>query len=194
MAETDSRNDISDEFHMWLGYCIAKWADIEEHLFHICHDALKSPITQSVIVYYKTPTVAARLTLVGELVLSILPAQPAKSADRKTSAVTEWNEIAKTMNDLLRIRGRLAHHPITTHGQVYVISEDSTGFGELRDGRFAISHYSDTERLRPRERKKPALGLNALKQHFREAEHLAKALRKFRFSTLPRQRLKPPRP
>ena len=59
--------------HKWVGYCITPWADVEEHLFEICGKALACAKERAAIIYYKTPTVDARLSLTDELARSVLP-------------------------------------------------------------------------------------------------------------------------
>jgi hypothetical protein len=70
MPKTDPERD---EFYMWIGHCISAWAKVEERLFKICWHSLRAPKTQAAIVYFRTPSLDARLSLVDELVKSALP-------------------------------------------------------------------------------------------------------------------------
>ncbi len=60
-------NNSADEFFTWLGKCITAWAQVEEHLFEICVHSLGATRHRVAIVYYRTPTLRARLDLTDEL-------------------------------------------------------------------------------------------------------------------------------
>jgi hypothetical protein len=55
------------EFYWLLGIEITIWAQLEEQLFNMCAQVLKAARHHVAIVYYRTPTLDARLTLVDEL-------------------------------------------------------------------------------------------------------------------------------
>jgi len=57
----------SDEFHMWVGYCITAWAEVDDVLFCIFRDCV-GPSEQCAIIYYKTPGLEARFSLIDEIV------------------------------------------------------------------------------------------------------------------------------
>lgn len=112
----------SDRFHKALGYCIAKWADIEDQLFRLCWTALRAPPEQSSIVYYRTPSVDARLTLITELIGTVFP-KDEEHADLKHEAINSWGELAKDIRSLLKTRNRLAHHPVNGRPFHYAIDD-----------------------------------------------------------------------
>jgi hypothetical protein len=100
----------SNEFYKWVGICIKEWAAIEAHLYDICLLALKVDRTQVAIVYGRTPNIDARLTLVNELVLTILPGRDRKGRDHPE--VVGWTQLVKDIRTLLKIRNLLAHAPV----------------------------------------------------------------------------------
>ena len=59
-------SNSADEFFTWLGKCITAWAQVEEHLFEICVHSLGATRHRVAIVYYRTPTLDARLQLTNE--------------------------------------------------------------------------------------------------------------------------------
>jgi hypothetical protein len=65
--------DASDEFHMWMGMCIAQWATIEAHVFRVCWRALACSEERAAIVYFRLPNLDVRMALTNELVQSVLP-------------------------------------------------------------------------------------------------------------------------
>lgn len=67
------------EFHQQVGMCITAWANVNQQLFNICFDILGSTKDRVSIVFYSSPTIATRLRLVDELVLSVLPKREKKT-------------------------------------------------------------------------------------------------------------------
>src|SRR5580704_6556881 len=98
--------------HKWVGYCITPWADVEEHLFEICGKALACAKERAAIIYYKTPTVDARLSLTDELARSVLPKPKRKSGDHPHADVTTWAELRNRIRSNLETRNRIAHDPV----------------------------------------------------------------------------------
>ena len=65
---TKKPDEIRDEFHMMIGYCIAEWAGIDDELFRIFQQCTGAKEKQAAIVYYRTPALNVRLGLVDEIV------------------------------------------------------------------------------------------------------------------------------
>jgi hypothetical protein len=57
-----------DEFYKWVGICIKVWAAVEDRMFELCGLVLKADPRHVSIIYYRTPTIDARLTLTSDLV------------------------------------------------------------------------------------------------------------------------------
>src|SRR5437016_10623279 len=95
-----------------VGNCITEWANVEAALFAICWRCLGCTNVKAAIVYYRTPTIEARMTLVDELVKSILPKKGRRSGGHDHPDVSRWNNIEKEFRDLQTIRRRIAHHPV----------------------------------------------------------------------------------
>jgi hypothetical protein len=92
-ADTLTTEKRRDEFYKLIGQCIKKWADVETQLFELCVLALKSPGQQAAIVYYKSPTINSRLTLVDELLRAILPPRDREDGGHDHPLVSEWIDI-----------------------------------------------------------------------------------------------------
>lgn len=110
-----SLRDELQEYEAFLadvGRCITSWAQIEEKLFEICAVALRAPRKQTAIVYYKTPTIDARLKLVDELVRAIFPRK--KSGQHSTPIEKAWKDITDEFDKLIPERNALAHFPLKT--------------------------------------------------------------------------------
>jgi hypothetical protein len=103
--------ELGDEFHMQMGYCIAHWASVDNGLFKIFHTCV-GPLKQSAIIYYKIPGLEARLTLTDEIIRSIFPSTKNEPGKHPHRDVKRWTNIRNNIADLLPIRRRIAHHPV----------------------------------------------------------------------------------
>jgi hypothetical protein len=99
-----------DMFYKWIGHCITAWADLEERLFEILWQCLSCPQARAAIVYYKTPSIDARLTLTDELVRSVLP--KTESGKQPHPDLKAWNDIRLEITTELAVRRRIAHRPV----------------------------------------------------------------------------------
>jgi hypothetical protein len=131
-----------DDFYMWVGKCIKEWAAAESYLFEICSLILKASSRQVAIIYYRTHTLGAQLTLLDDLMKTVLPKGKSKSAG-------EWAALVKEIRDLLPIRNLLAHAPvghayvtewIENEGKIEPVDSRwlhvTTSFGEQLTGKF----------------------------------------------------------
>jgi hypothetical protein len=107
-----SRPIDTDAFFTWVGKCITSWSRVEDHLFEICHKVLGCTKRRAAIVYYRTPTIDARLSLTDELLLSLLPKKDPPIGGHDHADVRAWNDIRKSIIALLPDRNRIAHHPV----------------------------------------------------------------------------------
>jgi len=137
------------EFHMYVGFCITAWGKVEEQLFRICVNCLGTSDEIAAIVYYRTPTINARLNLLDELVKARLPKKERKSGGHDHVDVKQWNDVCKDVTKLLTTRNRVAHHPVT----------DRHAFGDPTEvGVFGLKtwleiYMGEHEQLRGRQRK-----------------------------------------
>jgi len=65
------------------------------------------------IIYYRTPSFETRLSLVEELLLTVLPQRQRKRGDHDHADVIAWTKLLKDTRELLPIRNLLAHSPIS---------------------------------------------------------------------------------
>jgi hypothetical protein len=113
-----------DDFHMMIGYCVAEWANVDDELFRIFHNCV-GPLEQSAIIYYRTPTLNARLGFTDEIVQSVLPKRPKKSGGHYHLSVKAWKDAIQGFCKLLGTRRRIAHQPISVrHGPSWPLSLD----------------------------------------------------------------------
>jgi hypothetical protein len=99
-----------DEFLKNVGMCITDWSFIEDKLFELCYLSLKAPRVQASIVYYRTPTIDSRLSLVDELITAVLPKK--KSGEHSGELEIKWKKILAEIKELLPERNALAHYPV----------------------------------------------------------------------------------
>jgi hypothetical protein len=163
-----------DDLFLWIGKCITAWARVEEHLFEICVTALGTTKQKTAIIYYRTPTLDARLKLTDELIRTTLPKRERKDGGHDHPDLTNWDNIRKEIGDTLPIRNRLAHHPVanrTIDGATGAVAE-LFSWHEI--------YESDSEQLRGhREKPKPLLAPD-LGNHRLAIEQLITKLELFR--------------
>jgi hypothetical protein len=98
-----------DEFYKWVGICIKGWAAVEDTMFELCALVLKADPKHVSIIYYRTPTIDARLTLTSDLVASVLPQKKRKDGGHDHPDLLKWNKLVKDTKSLLKVRNQLAH-------------------------------------------------------------------------------------
>jgi hypothetical protein len=159
---------------MWLGYCIAEWANLEEQLFLICRDCLGS-YEQAAIVYYRQPGIDVRIQMVDELVRSILPRK--QSGEHDHEDVKIWHQLFKGIKKLLSVRRRIAHQPVRTSQNALAILVMGTA-QKFVVGNPAVSMSRHEEKRGRGLEDKPIL-LADLKTHLAEVKIVTAALSNF---------------
>jgi hypothetical protein len=173
----------NQSFHMYVGFCITAWALIEEQLFKICTFSLATSAGQAAIVYYRTPSLDARLSLVSELVTNMLPQKERPNGGREHPAVIRWNELSKNVRDLLTIRRRIAHHPVSARHTL----DKKDGIGELDLKTWLEIYMSQEEQLRGRDKNLKPLKEDHLTIHYLDVAGLSRKLGAFYSDVLVKQ-------
>jgi hypothetical protein len=117
------------EFHMYVGFCITAWAKVEEHLFDTCQSVLNTSRKNAAIIYYKTPSINARISLIDELVRAALP--PPRNGEQHHPDLIRWKDINKGLTDLLKVRRQIAHQPVQVK---YRIRSDNPAYADAPPG------------------------------------------------------------
>jgi hypothetical protein len=99
----------AQQFLYHLGFAITEWAHIEAELFQVCEAIMQTRRKLVAIIYYRTPTLDARLTLTDELILAIAPER--KSGSHPHPTIKLWSKLKSDIRDSLPIRNQLAHSP-----------------------------------------------------------------------------------
>lgn len=165
--------ELGDEFHMHVGYCIARWADVDNELYRIFQDCL-GPEEQSAIIYFRCPGLDVRLGITDELVKSVLPKAARKSGGHDSPEVKAWKNAIADFRDLLAVRRRIAHHPIVIRQEPFMVGHSRVG--ETPPSWFEI-YVSRHEQHRTGDL--PALKIKDLKDHQAAVVKLRDRLRRF---------------
>jgi hypothetical protein len=176
-APPTSESEVERDFLMWVGYCITTWADVEEKLFDVVWKCLQCPKEQAAIIYFRTPSLDARVTLADELVRNILPARAKKSGGHDHPSVKEWKKIERKFRDLLPTRNRVAHHPLSE-------LKMPEGPGMLSGMRMHYLSVSDAEQLRDRNPDWMPLHIGDLRHHHILTLGLRSEIENFYLNTL----------
>jgi hypothetical protein len=184
-------NNSVEEFFTWLGKCITAWAQVEEHLFEICVHSLGATRHRVAIVYYRTPTLDGRLQLTNELVRTILPARDPPAGGHDHPDTQKWDELRSQINDLLPVRNRMAHHPVTYKalGRMPVLGlgtpgTPGQGFALPVIGSWYESYVSEAEKLRGKHEDLKPLMVPDLSDHWVSVDSIIKQLDLFRARVL----------
>lgn len=181
MGESDTIQKMGEQFMMLLGMCITDWAHIEEELFAICRAVLQTSPERTSIVYFRTPSISARIELVDELIFTVLSD---RSAAKDNRDVKEWTKLKRDIQSELSVRNRLAHSPAgpVLMGPIGNWHEYFSAGEKIRYESYAIP----SETMRSRTKKKSALSADDLETYLKKLAHLNIRLRDFRHSTLRR--------
>jgi len=174
---------------MWVGYCITAWAEVDDVLFCIFRDCV-GPSEQCAIIYYKTPGLEARFSLIDEIVRSVLPKKSPGEHDHPN--VLAWNKAIKDRDELLGTRRRIAHHPVAVRMDIYRRGTfNSAPFGRMPIGATGAAKFSwvelymsSHEKMRGRRSDLPPLRLEDLKKHYDEVGTMAARLLGFLINAL----------
>lgn len=92
-----------------LGRAVTQWALVEDCLFEICGAILGASPRHVAILYHRTPTLDARLTLVHELMRTVLPQPLRKNGGHPEPVEKAWNALVNDVKDALPTRNHLVH-------------------------------------------------------------------------------------
>ncbi len=188
MSEEKPKTEIQkrgEEFMLMVGSCVTEWATIDSELFHICWECLDCSKEQAAIVYFRTPTIEARRTLANDLLLTVLPKKERLNGGKDHADVVKWSEIMRDLGNLLRIRNRIAHQPVS-----HKIEYARAGIMRVGDPLWVSwfeSHVSEHERPKARQAgENRPLKLSDLEDHLMAIEKLSGELFQFRLEVLSR--------
>ena len=112
MADLPTVPQRFHEFYEWIGHCITQWSAVENELFLICFSVINCTYGRATIIYYKTPTLEARISLVDELVRNLLPDRERENGGHDHPLVKEWSGIISDLRVIVPQRNLLAHSPV----------------------------------------------------------------------------------
>lgn len=162
----------AEEFFRALGVAITDWAHIDSELFEICAEILGTNLRQAAIVYYRTPSIEARLSLTIDLVETLFPTP--NPGDHPNELQKAWSKLCKDLREELPVRNQLAHAPVTPRLKSEKLNELS---GVIDFEYWYASGKSRNERLRGRENDERLLTVDDVHEHMKQVSHLYKRVR-----------------
>jgi hypothetical protein len=166
----------ADTFMMWLGSCITEWAKVEEQMFKFCADILGMSTEHTAIIYYRTFTLEGRLSLIDELIDTVIP-KPENGKHRHIDGRT-WEGLLKNIKENMPVRNQLAHCPV---GPVMRETKQS----DSRKITLEFESYPHHHEVARGRTTKKNLVIGDLKNHFMAVSALHDRLRMFRCDKLP---------
>lgn len=173
----DALSKRDREFMAAIGYCVTAWGSIDDMLFAICWACLGCTRERASIVYFRITSISARCDLTNELLRTFLPVESDLEGQSDT---THWSQIVARLKELIIVRNRLAHQPVTTRIKYAVAGEMVAGDSLWET--WPESHVSDYERAS--QLKKPALKYQDLEDHLNAVGKLSSDLLAFRCGPL----------
>lgn len=162
------------EFFYYIGVAITDWAHFEGELFHICSMVLKTNQQNAAIVYFRTPSLDGRLTLVDELIRAVPEIGIRKTTLESETLLKSWDRLIKDIRNELPIRNQLAHSPSTPMTE----RPDPSKKHEL--DHWWASYVSGAEMLRGRKKERGDLKIADVQNHLKKLTMLFIRLRNFR--------------
>jgi hypothetical protein len=123
VTENPSPDKEHDEFFKWIGICIKEWAKIERELFELCSIVLNANIQHIAIIYYRTPSIEARMSLTDDLLTALWPKKPGQ---HDPNELVDWKKIRNGIRELLPVRNLIAHAPVN-YNIAIAIKVDQSG-------------------------------------------------------------------
>jgi hypothetical protein len=161
-----------DELYKWMGKCITVWSAIEQDLYRLCQHAIRAPMEQVSIIFFRIPTLDGRIGLTEELITSILPKRERPNGGHDHPLVIKWKKLIADVRAELPIRNALAHSPVSSGG--YLNPEITQWIG-VRTSYWELQRSSVTAKQ---------VELDKLPAHRQKIESLHEQLEKF-FNELP---------
>jgi hypothetical protein len=156
------------DFYQCVGRCIKGWADVEASLFRICHTILNTDEDLAAVVYFRTPTIDAKLQLVDDLMVA---KEPKKPGQHDSETIKQWRIMLKEAKRLTPFRNHIAHGPVTF---------DRTS-GKSRN--YQIDQHPAEKRRRPSSR--IPMDVHALRAHEKDVLKLRLALAMYAYAVGP---------
>jgi hypothetical protein len=152
------------DFYQLIGQCIKAWATVEDKLFDICEKLLKTERHFVSVIFFRTPTIRARVELTQELLAVRFPKVKKGSQEIDQPVLVEWKDIKTEIFQLLPERNSLAHDPVimNIHSRIPTSFETSTSPKE-----------------RPRGKKIKRIEHTELTRHLHDVNAISQSLEKF---------------
>lgn len=95
-----------------VGRAITEWADVQEHLYAIVLQILRCEPRHASIIFFRTPSIEARITLADDLLKTVFPQTSENPGTKSHSGYATWTGIQADLRREMPIRNSLAHHPV----------------------------------------------------------------------------------
>jgi hypothetical protein len=175
--------ETAHEFFELLGRAIVAWSYVDDELFRIFSECLyQGASEQAAIIFYRTPTLDARIKLTDEIVRSILPGRARRSGGHDHLSVKQWRSLLNEIEALLVIRRSLAHHPVSYTYERVLAETDTIDRPTLR----LELKAGEYERLRTTSSKQSPVRREDILTHLTSVRQKAKDLNDFSRDVLSR--------
>lgn len=160
-------------FYLWIGKCIKRWASVEHVLFKMCDTCLDSRRRVVAVVFFRTPTLESKITLVSDLLDARFFPHGKRSGQHDPDEMKRWNKLEARLRKHLPLRNFIAHNPMSSRGEKTLPGEKPT----FRNPQPAVvQHPADAERKAASIKD---VRVDDLDKHYKEVTLLMNDLGKF---------------
>lgn len=135
-------------FYEWVGRCIKRWADLEGYVYELADWAINGERSISAIVFFRTPSFEARLTLTSDLLKRSLRDEK-RDREKEPTNLERWTKLEKDIRALMDFRNALAHQPATkSYGRLLGTKrpEEVSGTDWHDQAMVTTQHHADRQR------------------------------------------------
>lgn len=104
---------LEEDTYHWIGRCIARWGYVDNALFYICAWAMRCDEEVAAVVYYRTPSLDARISLVNDLMEARFIPGGLKSGQHPPPLLKAWRGLKQRLEEK-EFRNFIAHNHTVT--------------------------------------------------------------------------------
>lgn len=170
---------LAEDTYHWIGRCISRWGYVDDALFYICAWALRADEEIAAVVYYRTPNLDSRTSLVHDLLASRFCPGGLKSGEHAPPLFKRWEALKKRLEEK-EFRNFIAHNRTVTLSSVAAEIAARYPHFSMTDQAIFSARVSQTSLDRQRRPSKyEYVGPNELRAHYKKVANLRTDLQEF---------------
>lgn len=170
---------LEDDTYHWIGRCIARWGYVDNALFDISAWALRCHEEIAAVVYYRTPSLDARISLVNDLIEARFIPGGLKNGEHAPPLLKAWRKLKKRLEEK-EFRNFIAHnHTVTLSSAMNAAASRYPYFSMNDQAMFGARVAQPGHDKRRRPSKYEFVGPDELRDHYKVVCSLRNDLQAF---------------